>query len=92
MESLQKVDLYQKVKEMIVERLGLDISPEEIITDAPIFKIDDEGRGLALDSIDALELAVGLNEAFGLKHQSDDLSILYSVETIVEYIKKKKGE
>lgn len=85
-------NLEEKVKAMIIERLGLDISPEDIGTDAPIFGINDEGKGLGLDSVDALELVVGMNVVFKIKHQSDDLSILYSVKTIVDYMKKRIGE
>ena len=50
------------LKTMIVEVLALeDIRPEEIDTDAPLFV-----EGLGLDSIDALELAMGLEERYGV--------------------------
>ncbi len=88
----ENVALEQKVKDMIIDRLGLDITTEEIEDDAPIFGMDDDGRGLDLDSVDALELVVGINEVFGIKHQSDDLSVLYSVKTISDFIRKMLGE
>lgn len=50
------------IKAMIVEVLALeDIHPDEIETDAPLFI-----EGLGLDSIDALELAMGLEEKYGV--------------------------
>jgi len=50
------------IKAMIVEVLALeDIRPDEIETDAPLFV-----EGLGLDSIDALELAMGLEEKYGV--------------------------
>jgi len=50
------------IKALIVEVLALeDIRPEEIDTDAPLFV-----EGLGLDSIDALELAMGLEEKYGV--------------------------
>lgn len=87
----KNANIEEMVKKMIVERLGLDISPEEIDDNEPIFGTNSEGKGLGLDSVDGLELVVGLNEAFGVKHQSDDLSIMYSVKTISDYIRQRMG-
>lgn len=54
--------LIADLKALIVEVLALeDIRPEEIETDAPLFI-----EGLGLDSIDALELAMGLEEKYGV--------------------------
>ena len=54
--------LTSDIKALIVEVLALeDIQPEEIETDAPLFV-----EGLGLDSIDALELAMGLEEKYGV--------------------------
>lgn len=54
--------LVADIKALIVEVLALeDIRPEEIETDAPLFI-----EGLGLDSIDALELAMGLEEKYGV--------------------------
>lgn len=85
------MDLEREIKEVIVNCLGLDIDPEEINSKYPIFGVDENGNGLDLDSIDALELVVGLNAHFGIKQQSDDLSALKSVETIKNYIAEKVG-
>ena len=61
-------DLKRRVKEMIVERLGLEgLGPEEIDDDAPLF-----GEGLGLDSIDALELSIGLEKVFGVKLETEE--------------------
>ena len=54
--------LVADIKSLIVEVLALeDIRPDEIETDAPLFI-----EGLGLDSIDALELAMGLEEKYGV--------------------------
>ena len=56
-------DLKQRVKEMIIQRLKLeDMTPDQIDDDAPLF-----GEGLGLDSIDALELVLGVEQVFGVK-------------------------
>ena len=89
--QLEKTNIEAMVKTMIIERLGLEITPEEIDDNNPIFGTNDEGKGLGLDSVDGLELVVGLNETFGVKHKSDNLSILYSVKTISDYIRQRMG-
>jgi len=83
----EKLD--DKIKELIVRRLKLEIKPEELDSTAPLF-----GTGLGLDSIDALELVVGLEQEFGIKVKDEEVGkeIFASVNTLAEYVKKKKGE
>jgi acyl carrier protein len=78
--------LRQRIKEVMVEELMLDQSPEEIGTDTPIFG----GDGLGLDSVDALQLVVALEKHFGLKIGNSDAAkgILACVETIAAEIEK----
>jgi acyl carrier protein len=82
-------ELEANLKKQIVEQLNLnDVNPEDIATDEPLF-----GKGLGLDSIDALELIVLLEEKYGLKiSQSEDgPKIFYSVATIAKYITEHKA-
>lgn len=52
-----------EIKKLIISTLELeDISPEDIETDEPLFN-----DGLALDSIDALELGVAMQKKYGIK-------------------------
>ena len=60
----------QRVKELIVRRLKLEIDPATIQDDAPLF-----GEGLGLDSIDALELVLGLEQEFGIKVQDEEVGV-----------------
>ena len=82
-------ELKDKIKELIVKRLKLEIKPEEIDSSAPLF-----GTGLGLDSIDALELVVGLEQGFGIKVKDEEVGkeIFTSVNTLAEYVKKKQQE
>lgn len=79
-----------RLKKLIVETLALeDVKPEEIETEAPLF-----GEGLGLDSIDALELALALHEAFGVKTAPDDernREIFYSVKSLADFIRESQG-
>lgn len=56
-----------EIARLIVEALQLEIRPEEIEPEQPLF-----GEGLGLDSIDALELALAVSRNYGLELRSDD--------------------
>lgn len=56
-------ELAEQLKRQIIEALNLEeITPDKIDADAPLF-----GEGLGLDSIDALELVVMLEEHYGIR-------------------------
>ena len=55
-------DLRTRIKEMMVKNLMLQMPADQIADDAPLFG----PNGIGLDSIDALELAVGLEKNFGV--------------------------
>lgn len=78
--------LRQAIKEMMIEELMLEITPEEIADDTPIFGVD----GLGLDSVDALQLVVALDKHFGLKLGDSDAAraVLENVGRIAEEIEK----
>jgi acyl carrier protein len=59
--------LEAELKKLIVEALVLeDLSPENIDSNEPLF-----GEGLALDSIDALEIAMVLEQRYGIAPDED---------------------
>jgi acyl carrier protein len=75
-----KLDL----KRLIIEELDLrDQTPESIDDDTPLF-----GEGLGLDSLDALQLAVAIEERFGIVIPEDDRAkeIFASVSALAEYV------
>ena len=80
-------NLAPSVKELIVRRLKLDIDPTSIENDAPLF-----GEGLGLDSIDALELVLGLEQEFGIKVEDEEVGVkaFASVNALVDFIEQKK--
>ena len=75
--------LAAEVKELLTRGLRLDLSPAEIVDDAPIF-----GEGLGLDSIDALELVVLVEERFRVAIPDEDVGrrAFASVSALVEFI------
>ena len=81
-------DLKQTLKEQIIEQLNLeDLTPADIQDDAALF-----GEGLGLDSIDALEFIVLLEQNYGIKiaDPSEGREIFQSVNSLAEYIEKNK--
>lgn len=64
-------DFEKEVAELIVESLNLeDVEPSEIDPEEPLF-----GDGLALDSIDALELALAITQKYAVQLKADDANI-----------------
>jgi acyl carrier protein len=83
-------DLRSRIKEMLVKNLMLQITPEEIGDDLPLFG----PNGLGLDSIDALELVVSMEKIFGVGVPNSEVAsrALRTVNTIHDYILEKRGE
>lgn len=85
---MDKEALKSELKVHLVKYLNiLDYTPEEISDDMALF-----GDGLALDSIDSLELIVMLEREYGIKitNPADGRKILSSVEAMATYIMKVK--
>ena len=59
-----EASLEARLKEMVIEECGLDIEPAAIADDCDLFSPD---SGLDLDSIDALQISMGLWRRFGLR-------------------------
>lgn len=69
---------------MLVASLMLKVAPDAIGDETPLFSPE----GLALDSIDALELAVAIEKNFGVATPSAEVArkAFVSVNTIASYI------
>ena len=80
-------ELKLNLKNQIISRMNLqDVKAEDIVNDAPLF-----GDGLGLDSIDALEIIVLLQQEYGLKIQNaeEGKKVLRSIDSIAAYIIEK---
>lgn len=76
------MDIFGKVKEIVVEQLGVD---EEEVTEQASF-VDDLGA----DSLDIVELVMALEEEFDLEIPDEDAEKIVTVGDAVNYIKENK--
>ncbi|MFS5719042.1 phosphopantetheine-binding protein [Streptococcus agalactiae] len=74
-------EVVDEIKGILIDSLMLDIDKDLIMNDQPLF-----GRGLELDSIDALELSIGISTTFGAELNDDDISILSSVNRLADFV------
>ena len=80
----EEADLLREVAEMIVVSLSLEIAPQDIVPDAPLF-----GEGLGLDSIDILEVALVVSKRYGFSLRADNednVSIFASLRSLCGHI------
>jgi acyl carrier protein len=81
--------LKAEIKELIVKELNLEgRDPSSIVDDAPLF-----GTGLGLDSLDALQLAMSVEEHYGVRVPEGDeaRSIFASVTSLAQHIAASKA-
>jgi len=81
LEPLSKQDVLSRVTEVLVRSFDLD--PDEVHPTAHLF--DD----LDLDSIDAIDLVVGLEESTGLKVVEEELVQIRVVQDVVDLVHRK---
>jgi acyl carrier protein len=80
-------ELHQEIKQLMVANLMLKLAPGEIPDDLPLFG----PASLGLDSVDALQLVVALDKAYGLKIPDPPTAkvVLQSVNTIAAAIQAR---
>lgn len=78
-------ELKKQIKELIVSSLNLDVPIDEIDADAPLFS---QEKGLGLDSIDALELAVAIERKYKVTIPDEAVGkrAFSSVTALAEYV------
>jgi acyl carrier protein len=87
---MASTELKENLKTQIIQYLNLlDITPEEIKDDTPLF-----GQELGLDSIDSIELIVLLEREYGIKitNPTQGRKVLVDVNQMAEYILKNSNK
>ncbi len=84
-------ELESEIKEVIIDALMLeDITAEEIRSEDALFV-----EGLGLDSIDALEIAMAIEERYGVSVDDDateNEKLFASVRTLAEFVIANRGQ
>ena len=73
-----------EVARLIVQALNLEVSPDQIAPDQPLY-----GECLGLDSIDILEIALVVSKQYGVQLRADsqeNTRIFGSLRQLVDYI------
>ena len=81
-------DIIQKVRELLINRLKLKVAPEQITEETQFFGPD----GLGLDSIDVLELVIGIRKEFGVEitDRATAEKVFITVGSVVRFIEEKR--
>ncbi len=74
--------MFEKVKELIVEGLGVD---ENQVVESASFTED-----LGADSLDLFELVMSIEDEFGVKIPTEDLEGIKTVADVIKYIEEHK--
>jgi acyl carrier protein len=78
------VSLQQELATLFVQALNLEVEPENIDPEAPLY-----GAGLGLDSIDILEVALIVSKQYGVQLRADaaeNQQTFRSLRHLAEYI------
>jgi len=80
-------DIVQRVRGLLATRLKLAGAADELGDETPLFG----PGGLELDSIDALELVLGLEKEFGvvIEDRATAVQVLASIRTIAEFVESQ---
>ena len=78
----------QRVRHLLATRLKLGGEMDRIGDETPLF----DPAGAGLDSIDALELVLGLEKEFGVLIEDREVAVkaLASIQTIAQYVESQQ--
>jgi acyl carrier protein len=76
-------DIFAQVKEVIVEKLSVDA--DKVVLEASF--VDDLGA----DSLETVELIMGLEDKFGLTIADEEAEKIRTVQDAVSFISSKQG-
>jgi len=74
-------EIIGRVKRDLIRRLSLPYTEDDLHEDISLL-----GSGLGMDSLDALEVILGIEQEFGVKIEEGNISVLRSINTIVDYL------
>lgn len=81
-------DTMQRLKDLLITRLKLNVKENEIKEDTQLFG----AGGLGLDSVDVLELIVGIKKEFGVEIMDREVAekAFTSIGSIIKHIEENR--
>jgi acyl carrier protein len=75
--------ILSEIRQILITNLDVRREPDEIDPDTPLF-----GSGLGLDSVDAIEILVSLEQAFGvtIPNETAGRAAMRTVNTLVDLV------
>ncbi|MGH7183469.1 MAG: phosphopantetheine-binding protein [Nitrospiraceae bacterium] len=74
-----------EIARLIVATLHLEISPQDVEPEAPLF-----GDGLRLDSIDLLEIVLSISQKYGINLRAEDCAAFASLNVLTAYVNRHR--
>jgi acyl carrier protein len=80
----QRKAILRGIKEELIDGLQLDYQVTDIDDDTFLF-----GTGLSLDSIDAMEIIVGLQSRFGVMLPEGSIAAMRTINTLADFVESE---
>jgi acyl carrier protein len=78
-------ELKNKIKQLIIDNCELEVDIHDIDDELPLFDLSSQ---LALDSIDALQISIALQNTFGItiRDSKEMRRVMYSINTFADFL------
>lgn len=81
----QRQALCHQIKEVIVDALTLDVDPDWLTDDQVIL-----GRGMQMDSVDVIDVVLGIEATFKISIGDEELDRLASINLLADHIQSRR--